>query len=211
MFPRRKVNDQVSVTFLSSHFRSSFFPFFYFFLTHVQDRMINVSEILPLRPIKVNNGKFYLLLRSGYFVNGCVFTRVYVICKICEKLRRIRSCRYLLYLSQWDTVQERMGPSKERSAGQRTYLSLMLTEDVLFGVHFENNCKGCCKCARFLRLLELGVCLVLLPDSTTRHLRVVIYYCRSVSLQWSIASLVKRPFYFWDKDTVEQKPRDAQV
>ena len=47
--------------------------------------MINVSEILPLRPIKVNNGKFYLLLRSGYFVNGCVFTRVYVICKICEK------------------------------------------------------------------------------------------------------------------------------
>ena len=74
--------------------------FFSFFLTHVQDRMINVSEILPLRPIKVNNGKFYLLLRSGYFVNGCVFTRVYVICKICEKLRRIHSCRYLLDLSQ---------------------------------------------------------------------------------------------------------------
>ena len=89
MFPRRKANDQVSVTFLSSHFRSSLFPFFSFFLTHVQDRMINVSEILPLRPIKVNNGKFYLLLRSGYFVNGCVFTRVYVICKICEKLRKI--------------------------------------------------------------------------------------------------------------------------
>ena len=85
--------------------------FFFFSLTHVQDRMINVSEILPLWPIKVNNGKFYLLLRSGYFVNGCVFTRVYVICKICEKLRRIHSCRYLLYLSQWDTVQERMGPS----------------------------------------------------------------------------------------------------
>ena len=100
MFPRRKANDHVSVTFLSSHFRSSLFPFFSFFLTHVQDRMINVSEILPLRPIKVNNGKFYLLLRSGYFVNGCVFTRVYVICKICEKLRRIHSCRYLLDLSQ---------------------------------------------------------------------------------------------------------------
>ena len=66
----------------------------------VKDRMINVSEILPLRPIKVNNGKFYLLLRSGYFVNGCVFTRVYVICKSCEKLRRIHSCRYLLDLSQ---------------------------------------------------------------------------------------------------------------
>ena len=63
--------------------------FFLFFLTHVKDRMINVSESLPLRPIKVDNGKFYLLLRSGYFVNGCVFTRVYVICKICEKLRRI--------------------------------------------------------------------------------------------------------------------------
>ena len=76
------------------------FRFFLFFLTHVKDRMINVSEILPLRPIKVNNGKFYLLLRSGYFVNGCVFTRIYVICKICEKLRRIHSCRYLLDLSQ---------------------------------------------------------------------------------------------------------------
>ena len=106
MFPHRKANDHVSVTFLLSHF-----PFFLFsvtfpetnsflFLIHIQDRIINVSEILPLRPIKVNKGKFYLLLRSGYFVNGCVFTRVYVICKICEKLRRIHSCRYLLDLSQ---------------------------------------------------------------------------------------------------------------
>ena len=31
-----------------------------FFLTHVQDHMINVSEILPLRTIKVNKGKFTL-------------------------------------------------------------------------------------------------------------------------------------------------------
>ena len=61
--------------------------FFSFFLTHVHDRMITVSEILPLRPTKVNNGKFYLLLRSDYFVNGC-------------SLRRIHSCRYLLDLSQ---------------------------------------------------------------------------------------------------------------
>ena len=30
-----------------------------------------------------------------------------------------------------------MGPSKERSAGQRTFLSLTLIGDVLFGVHFE--------------------------------------------------------------------------
>ena len=68
--------------------------FFFLFLTHVQDRMIEIdfSEILPLRNIKVNNSKFYLILRSGCFVNGCVFTRVYVICKICEKLRRIHSC-----------------------------------------------------------------------------------------------------------------------
>ena len=170
--------------------------------------MINVSEILPLRPIKVNNGKFYLLLRSGYFANGCVFTRVYVICKICEKLRRRHSCRYSLVLSQpvlWHTGQERMGPSKERSAGQRTFLSLTLTGDVLFGVRFENNCDGCCKCASFLRLLGLWVCLVLLPDSTTRHVRVVIYYYRSVNLQWSIASLVTRLFYFWDEDTIEQQ------
>ena len=69
----------------------------FLFLIHIQDCIINVSEILPLRPIKVNNGNFYLLLRSGYFVKrGCVFTRVYVICKICEKLRRIHSCPYLL-------------------------------------------------------------------------------------------------------------------
>ena len=39
--------------------------------------------------------------------------------------------------------QERMGPSKERSPGQRTFLSLALTGDVLFGVHFENDCNGC--------------------------------------------------------------------
>ena len=32
--------------------------FFSFFLTHVQDRMINVSETLPLRTIKANKGKF---------------------------------------------------------------------------------------------------------------------------------------------------------
>ena len=31
-----------------------------FFLTHVQDRMINVSEILPLLTIKVIKGKFTL-------------------------------------------------------------------------------------------------------------------------------------------------------
>ena len=43
--------------------------------------------------------------------------------------------------------QERMGPSKERSAGQRTFLSLTLIGDVLFGVQFENNCDGCCECA----------------------------------------------------------------
>ena len=106
MFPRQKANDHVSVTFLLSHFRSSLFPlrfqFFFLFLTHVQDRMIEIdfSEILPLRNIKVNNSKFYLILRSGCFVNGCVFTRVYVICKICEKLRRIHSCWCLLDLSE---------------------------------------------------------------------------------------------------------------
>ena len=90
-----------------------------------------------------------------------------------------------------------MSPSKKRSTDQRTLLSLMLIGDVLFGVHFENDCKGRCKCVdSFLRLLELGVCLVLLPDSTTRLMRVVMYYCRSISLQLWIASLVKLPFYF---------------
>ena len=74
-----------------------------------------------------------------------------------------------------------MGPRKERSCSQRTFLLLMLIGVVVFGVHFESDCNGF-KCASFLRLWELGVCLVLLPDSTTRHLRVVIYYYRSISL-----------------------------
>ena len=30
--------------------------YFFSFLTHAQDRMINVSDILPLRTIEVNNG-----------------------------------------------------------------------------------------------------------------------------------------------------------
>ena len=42
----------VSVTFQVTNF--------FLFLTHVQDRMINVSENLPLRTIKVNKGKFTL-------------------------------------------------------------------------------------------------------------------------------------------------------
>ena len=64
------------------------------------------------------------------------------------------------------------------------FLSLMLIGVVVFGVHFESDCTGF-KCARgsFLRPWELGVCLGLLPDSTTRHLRVVIYYYRFISLQ----------------------------
>ena len=69
-----------------------------------------------------------------------------------------------------------MGPNKERSAGQRTFLSLMLIGNALFGVHFENNCN--LRPGDFFFLV-----LVLLPDSTARHLRVVIYYYRSVSLQ----------------------------
>ena len=76
MFPRRKANDQVSVTFLLPHFCSSLFRYvsgdvlFFFSLIHVKDHMINVSKIL------------------------------------------------------WDMGQERTGPSKERSAGQRTFQSL---------------------------------------------------------------------------------------
>ena len=58
-----ETNDPVSATFLLSHFRSFLFPLRsgdVFFQTHVQDRMIYVSEILPLRTIKVNKGKFTL-------------------------------------------------------------------------------------------------------------------------------------------------------
>ena len=106
---------------------------------------------------------------------------------------------------EWGLVRRGVAVS---NCSQRTFLSLMLIGVVVFGVHFESDWDyNGFKCTIFLRLLELGVCLVLLPDSTTRHLRVVIYYYRSISLQWSIASLVKRPFYFWDEDTVEQNER----
>ena len=62
-----ETNDDVSATFLLSHFRPFFLVSvtfqvtnFILFLTHVQDRMINVSENFPLRTIKVNKGKFTL-------------------------------------------------------------------------------------------------------------------------------------------------------
>ena len=35
-----------------------------------------------------------------------------------------------------------MGPRTERTAGQRTFLLLMLMAVVLFGVHFESDCDG---------------------------------------------------------------------
>ena len=49
-------------------------------------------------------------------------------------------------ISDWENKpgrkQERMGPRTERSAGQRTFLLLMLNAVVLFGVHFESDCNG---------------------------------------------------------------------
>ena len=35
-----------------------------------------------------------------------------------------------------------MGPRTERSAGQRTFLLLMLIAVIIFGVHFESDCNG---------------------------------------------------------------------
>ena len=93
--------------FLLSHFRSSLFPlrfqFFFSFLnpcprSHDRDRFFRNFAFAKYQG--EYNSKFYLILRSGCFVNGCVFTRVYVICKICEKLRRIHSCWCLLDLSE---------------------------------------------------------------------------------------------------------------
>ena len=77
MFPRRKANDHVSVTFLLSVFFSFFNP-----CPRWHDQCFRNFAFATYQY------KFCLLLRLGYFVNGCVFTRVYVICKICEKLRR---------------------------------------------------------------------------------------------------------------------------
>ena len=113
-------------------------------------------------------------------------------------------CSYMRVFTVWHTGQERMGPSKERSAGQRNFLSLTLIWKTLYLASILKILATCDQATFFF----------LLPDSTTRHLRVVVYYYRSVSLQWSIASLVKRPFYFWDKDTVELSRNlvhDAQV
>ena len=68
MFPRRKRTILFPPHFCYHIFVLSCFRYisgdvffvFFFFLTHVQDRMINVSETLPLRTIKVNKGKFTL-------------------------------------------------------------------------------------------------------------------------------------------------------
>ena len=67
MFPRRKRTIMFPPHFcyhisVLSRFRyvSGDVFFLFFFFTHVQDRMINVSETLPLRTIKVNKSKFTL-------------------------------------------------------------------------------------------------------------------------------------------------------
>ena len=53
-----------------------------------------------------------------------------------------------------------MGPRTERSAGQRTFLLLMLIAVILFGVHFESDCNGfkfSLQCRRFLWARNLPV------------------------------------------------------
>ena len=62
-----ETNGHVSATFLLSHFRSFLFPlrFRWRIFSFSFDRVINVSEILPLRTIKVNKGKF--TLRSRHY------------------------------------------------------------------------------------------------------------------------------------------------
>ena len=66
MFPRRKRTIMFPphfcyhISVLSCFRYVSGDAFFSFFLTHVQDRGINVSETFPLRTIKVNKGKFTL-------------------------------------------------------------------------------------------------------------------------------------------------------
>ena len=67
-----------------------------------------------------------------------------------------------------------MEPRTERSAGQRTFLLLMLIAVILFGVHFESDCNGF-KFASFCKFKERGIGTFLLSDGTTRHLRVVMH------------------------------------
>ena len=110
MFPRQKANDHVSGFRGCFCYHISVLPcsryvssFFFSFLnpcprSHDRDRFFRNFAFAKYQG--EYNSKFYLILRSGCFVNGCVFTRVYVICKICEKLRRIHSCWCLLDLSE---------------------------------------------------------------------------------------------------------------
>ena len=59
----------------------------------------------------------------------------------------------------------RMGPRTERTAGQRTFLLLMLIAVVLFGVHFESDCDG------------FKICQLLYQWN-----RNISYYCRMISV-----------------------------
>ena len=82
-----------------------------------------------------------------------------------------------------------MGPRKEWHAGQRTFLFLMLIAVVLFGVHFESDRNG------YTLVSNLPAFL----DSRSVE--------RLIDLQYSIASIVKRPFSYtiWDKNLVMRK------
>ena len=71
-----------------------------------------------------------------------------------------------------------MRPRKEWNAGQRTFLLLMLIAVVLFGVHFESDRNGYTLVSN-------------LPASLgSRSVE------RLIDLQYSIASIVKRPFSY---------------
>ena len=95
----------------------------------------------------------------------------------------------------------RMGPRTEQSACQRTFLLLMLTAVVIFGVHFESDCNAF-KFASFCRFYELGVsCIFLLSNCTTRQTKRflrVAFHCFPLSVDkitWSLTIFFNLVFY----------------
>ena len=71
--------------------------------------------------------------------------------------------------------RERLGPKKERNAGQRTLLLLQLIVVILFGVHLKVNATAS-NLPASVGSGSMESVYFFLSDDTTRHLRVVTLY-----------------------------------
>ena len=114
--------------------------------------MINVSETLPLRTVKVRAIKRF----SCIFRASCIDAKALKCARfpllLIQRDKNRREYQQLSIFARLISIstgflkndlrrrkQERLGPRKERSACQRTFLLLMLIVVILFGVHFESD------------------------------------------------------------------------